>query len=412
MNILFKLLLAVIFVLIISYAVAYLYHFGKVKVIGKDRSVYKFLNGKQDKLYYFPNLKYGISGEISTIQALKKNKTKYRPRREFLQSSDGGEFAIDWFEPQNGAVIPDDAPIVIFQHGLSGGSSEPCIQKFALRCVNELGWRSCCFILRGCCGLRIKTLKSYHGTATYDFHDSLKHVSELYPKAPIAVLGYSLGGNMVAQYFGERESKYQGFRHYEYYERGEEMPKNVVCGGAVCCPFDFLTIDKHLPLRYSLIAGGGMWHYVNNNKHLIGETEMWKNLPKDFQATARNVDNAFTIHFFNFKDTDEFYKETSCIHTLNGIRLPFLFISTMNDCASLSIAFPWKVLEEECTDNVGAMMLKAGGHNGMFGVIDTKWTFDEEMMIKFFKYHFGLFNGINGKEERNNEEDKNKDKQE
>lgn len=397
MQTLIKLLLGAILVVLLLYVAAYVYHAGKVKVICKDRKIYDFLEGKVDKLYYFPNWKYGISGELSSLKALRLNKTKYRPRRELMESPDGGEFAIDWFESQNGKVLPDDAPILVFQHGMSGGSSEPCIQKFALRCVNELGWRSCCFILRGCCGLRAKTMASYHGTYTFDLHQGLKHVSSLYPDAPIALVGYSLGGNMIAQYFGERESKYQDFVKYDYYLNNEKIPSNIICGSAVCCPFNFLIIDKTISDRYQRIVGSGTWHWLENNKKVVENTEYWKNLPKDFIPFARNIDKQFTIHFYGFKDTDEFYDKTSCYHVLNGIKLPFLFISTKNDIFSISKAFPAKILKEECGDNVGALMLPSGGHNGMFYFNNTKNTFDEDILIKYYYYYFNKF-----KEERKN----------
>lgn len=91
----------------------WLHHSGKVKVIGRGRKSLKFLKGKEDSLYYFAHVYYGLNSIYNTISGFKYGKTKsYRPRREILIGADGGEFAIDWFEDDR-ITIPDDAPIIV-----------------------------------------------------------------------------------------------------------------------------------------------------------------------------------------------------------------------------------------------------------------------------------------------------------
>ncbi|KAH7831478.1 putative phospholipase ABHD3 [Monocercomonoides exilis] len=360
---------------------------GHVKVIGKGRYPFHFLNGKESKFFYFPHWKYGISQKLNTAGAYLENKSKKRPLREFLEGLDGGKFSLDWFVDENATKLHDSSPIVVFVHGINGGSSEPPLQKFALRCVKEIGWRSVCVIFRGCCGTKINTYRSYHGGYTEDFHIALKTIQERYPLAPIAVVGYSLGGNMVAKYFGERESKTRPKKLYGHLTNNEAIPSNVVCAAAVCCPFNFIATDKYISKKDLIQVGKGMIKYIDNQGPFLQDTDMYRNFFAQNDRSSFTIDNYFTKNFFGYETVYQMYDEMSCWHYLDGIRHPFLFISTKNDPVSIYKAFPTKVLKS-AGDYVGALVLPGGAHLGMFEMFSTKKTFDEELLLKYFSYYF------------------------
>ena len=154
---------------------------------------------------------------------------------------------------------------------------------------------------------------------------------------------------------------------------------------------DFQSVCKKYGVKLNTHIGKGMMHWIDNNREMVQSTGLLDTLPRDFIPTARNVDDHFTRRFFHFPDITTFYDQISCKHTLDGIRHPILFISTANDHFSMPEAFPQTILEEDCSDNVGAIITPSGGHMGMFQLFSTQVTFDEEILIQFFTYHFSRF---------------------
>eukprot|EP00770_Monocercomonoides_exilis_P003188 MONOS_3167.1-p1 / transcript=MONOS_3167.1 / gene=MONOS_3167 / organism=Monocercomonoides_exilis_PA203 / gene_product=AB-hydrolase YheT / transcript_product=AB-hydrolase YheT / location=Mono_scaffold00072:75918-77147(+) / protein_length=409 / sequence_SO=supercontig / SO=protein_coding / is_pseudo=false len=360
---------------------------GRILLVGKGRKPLVFLSNQSKPMFYFAHWKYGISAAINTGASYKCNKDKSRPQREVLIGSDGGEFAIDWFQTKDKTDLPENAPIVIFSHGINGGSSEPPLQRFALRCVRKLGWRAVCVIFRSCCGTTITTPTTYYAGYTDDLHIALKEIQSRYPDAPIALVGYSMGGNVVAKYLGERKSQFIQSRKPAHLLSGEPIPPNVLCAAAICCPFNLKAVDHLVHPRHLTPVGSRMFHLLQKQGKIVTESPRYKEFLQQPFRTSTAVDHYFTIHTFGFPDTDTMYDESSSCHYLDGIEVPMLFISTKNDPASIYKAFPKKEIEA-AGDNVAAIVSPGGAHLGMFGVFDTKWTFDEEMLVKYLQFWF------------------------
>lgn len=53
---------------------------------------------------------------------------------------------------------------------------------------------------------------------TEDLHIALKEISIRYPNAPIGLAGFSMGGNNIAKYLGERDSKIRPTKIYQHLE--------------------------------------------------------------------------------------------------------------------------------------------------------------------------------------------------
>jgi len=63
---------------------------------------------------------------VASMWAMRKRKkdAKYIPRREIVKTSDGGQFALDWFDaPPLSTPTAADAPIIFCVHGVNGGRS-------------------------------------------------------------------------------------------------------------------------------------------------------------------------------------------------------------------------------------------------------------------------------------------------
>ncbi|KAK2950234.1 putative Embryogenesis-associated protein EMB8 [Blattamonas nauphoetae] len=360
---------------------------GRVQVLIPGRTIFDFLGGKENSLYYWAHWKYGLSGHLNSYGSHKCNKNPYRPRRESFIGADGGEFSVDWFDAPDTSQLKPDTPIVVLVHGVNGGSSETWLQKMGIRLSDKEGYRVCCLILRGCCGSRVTTMRSYNGGYTEDLHILLEILALRHPQSSIAVLGYSLGGNLVAKYFGERNSKFRPFLEYAHLKDAKPIPANVKCGASICCPYNLEIIDKHLSHENQLMVAKGFEKYFHRHREIFSKHPNFATFEQNLgKQEFREIDALLNSNFFQFPDVKTFYRDSSCSHYLDGIQHPFLFISCENDPMSILEAFPKQELLA-APDNVGALLVKGGGHVGMFSFADTTKTFDEELLVKFLEYH-------------------------
>ncbi|KAA6395403.1 MAG: putative AB-hydrolase YheT [Streblomastix strix] len=333
------------------------------------------------RLYYWANLKYGFSSTLNTIYAYKLNKNKsYRPKREQFNGTNGGIFSVDWFLPDSDT---DSSPIIVVCHGINGGSNEPVVQKFCLRINREKKWKAAVVLYRGCCGTMLSTLQTYHGGFTEDLHIALKEISIRYPNAPIGLAGFSMGGNNIAKYLGERDSKIRPTKIYQHLEQNDPIPQNVKCAANLCCPFDFLYIDKHISKKQHMIAGAGMDKFVQKHSYMLSRTPQFDLYNAQNDKSSSTIDHMLTIHFFKYDSRDEFYRESSAVHYLDGVKLPMIFIQTKNDQVSDYGAFARKEIEEN--QNISAFILPGGAHLGLFPLMSTRRTFEEDIFIQFFE---------------------------
>lgn len=65
---------------------------------------------------------------------------------------------------------------------------------------------------------------------TNDYNEMVMHLSERHPRTRIVCVGFSLGGNIVTKYMGEKE---------------RNRPKNIIGGVSICqgyCAIEYVYI--------------------------------------------------------------------------------------------------------------------------------------------------------------------------
>ncbi len=95
---------------------------------------------------------------------------------------------------------------VIILHGL-GGHTDRAYMKGMIRTFNQGGWDGIAVNFRGCSGEPNKQLRFYHSGETQDLHHVIQHVNKTYNYKQIVLIGFSLGGNVVTKYLGEKSDK-------------------------------------------------------------------------------------------------------------------------------------------------------------------------------------------------------------
>ena len=148
--------------------------------------------------------------------ALARRPPRLPLRRERIELPDGDFVDLDW------AAGPREAMVLVL-HGLEG-SSRARYSLGMMQAVLERGWGAATLNFRGCSGEHNRLDRSYHSGETGDLDHVVGLLRARHPGLRIAVVGFSLGGNALLKWLGER---------------GGECP--VVAAAAVSVP---LLLDR------------------------------------------------------------------------------------------------------------------------------------------------------------------------
>ncbi|MCE9677639.1 hydrolase [Shewanella sp. AS1] len=135
---------------------------------------------------------------IQTILPVLTKVNAPKLQRQRLELDDGDFIDLDWL-----GKPAANQPIVVLVHGLEGSAES----HYARRLLHSLSLRQTCAVVhhhRSCSGVTNRLARSYHSGDTQDLHTSLSAIAAQYPGSPLLAVGYSLGGNVLTKYLGEK----------------------------------------------------------------------------------------------------------------------------------------------------------------------------------------------------------------
>lgn len=280
-----------------------------------------------------PHLQTIIAGRL-------RPQPKVDIRRERIELPDGDFVDADWqARPEE---IPG-SPIVVVVHGL-GGSIESRYARAMLHALRARGWRAVLMHLRGASGEPNRQARGYHSgdTADVGFFIDLLHQRE--PDTPLAVIGYSMGGNILLKLLGER---------------GDDLP--LTTGVAVSVPFDLALCAKAINQGFSRIYQATLIASLRE----LAEAKFRDmtppiNLPelaslKDFYA----FDDAVTAPLNGFASAQDYYDTCSSRRFMHRIKLPTLVVHAKDDPFMSAEVIP---TDQELSPSVRLELSDHGGH--------------------------------------------------
>ncbi|KAJ4479033.1 Alpha/Beta hydrolase protein [Lentinula aciculospora] len=319
---------------------------------------------------------FSVAGDFTNI-----DKVIYE--RTYLRLMDGGTLGLDFTPPGN--TFPDDAPIIVVCHGLTGGSYEAYVRAvLAPACapVSEggLGYRAVVVNFRGCAGVPVTSKQLYSAGWTDDLRMATIYLAHTYPRAPQLGLGFSLGANVMVRYLAEE---------------GERSRLESAC--VLGNPWDLVKNNwalEHTFLGKQIYSKGMANNLVNVLKLHSKALEKVdpptpsgtsKYEPDSTQASLvcaayhaalslRNpplsvFDNTFTRvggggpPVWPLASADAYYKHSSSHHVVPHVRKPLLAINSTDD--------PVVVHAPTSPEEVGSgytvvVLTEGGGHLGWF----------------------------------------------
>lgn len=208
-------------------------------------------------------------------------------------------------------------PHVILLHGLEGTVRSHYAQGL-LGEMARRGWSADLLIFRSCGDELNRARRFYHSGETSDLALALERITAEYPDAPLALVGVSLGGNVLLKYLGER---------------GDDVPPSLRAAAAVSVPFDLGRGADHIRHGFSRVYER---YFLDSLKRKALEKQRrYPDLvdPERMAAvrTLREFDDTLTAPLHGFADASDYYTKSSSLHFLEGIRIPTLLLSAEDD---------------------------------------------------------------------------------
>ncbi|CAJ1976809.1 unnamed protein product [Sphenostylis stenocarpa] len=191
--------------------------------------------------------------------------------RELFRTADGGTIALDWLlssDVSDDVVSEDEStPIVVVLPGLTSDSSSQYIKHLAYQTAKR-GWKVVVCNHRGLGGVSITSDISYNAGWTEDVRTVVNYLHKERSKAPLFVVGTSIGANILVKYLGED---------------GENIP--VAGAVAVCSPWDLLLGDRYIRRRrvqkiYDKVVAFGLQHYAKLHQSHFSRNANWEGIEK------------------------------------------------------------------------------------------------------------------------------------
>lgn len=268
---------------------------------------------------------------------------------ERLELADGDFLDLSWL-PETG--LPADAPLVVVLHGL-GGSLDSKYARGLLQQVARLGGRGVLLHFRGAAKPN-RLPRSYHSGETGDLGNLLTLLRKRFPTAPLAAVGYSLGGNVLLKYLGEQ---------------GTRSP--LACAVAVSIPFDLEgsahAIGRGFARVYQNYLLNAMRGVVTQKQQsgIINHPLPELTKLRDFH----HFDDAVTAPLNGFADARDYYSRSSCRPLLGQIETPTLILHSRDDPFTGPDVIPTKqelsaAIRFELSDHGGHVGFVAAGKQG------------------------------------------------
>lgn len=282
---------------------------------------------------------------------------------EQLELPDGDFIDLVWTANKN-----KNSPIIILLHGLEGSINSP-YAKGILKTIADNRWQGVLMHFRGCSGRHNRLNRSYHSGETGDIHTLVTVLKERYPDRPLAVIGISLGGNVLLKYLGEQNKQCL-----------------LSAAMAVSVPFDLadgaITLNKGFAKLYQ-------HHLINSLRKKLRDKFKNKPAPVDIDKLNEwpnfySFDHNVTALIHGFESAGDYYSKSSSKQFLKFITTPTLILHSKDDPFMSKKAIP---KEEELSDSTMLELTEYGGHVGFIygqSPFDAKYWI-EKRMLTFFK---------------------------
>ena len=258
-------------------------------------------------------------------------------KRERIELPDGDFIDLD-------CTLNSNDPAVLIMHGLEGSANSHYARRI-LHALPKQGYRGVLMHFRGRSGEPNRLPRAYHSGETGDI-DFIYNFLCNRGDPPTAVVAYSLGGNVLLKWLGEKNN---------------DAPK--IKAIAVSVPFLLNKLADHMNTGFPRIYQ----RYLVNSLHktFIAKGDI-VDLPIAAEAISKlrsfwEFDDKVTAPLHGFAGAKDYYHKSSSRQYLHQIKTPTLIIHSEDDPFMSSDVIPD---EDELSNSISLEITQRGGHVG------------------------------------------------
>jgi len=276
--------------------------------------------------------------------------------RERIATPDDDFLDLDWL--QHGS-----SNLVIISHGLEGNSTRAYVKGMARAAygqgVDVLAWN-----FRGCSEEMNRRLRFYHSGASDDLETVVRHALAKGYKQ-LYLVGFSLGGNLMLKYLGERPAY-------------SEIKRAVA-----------FSVPLHLHSSCLKISEPSNWIYnqrfLNNLKEkVIRKAAQMPGLDVTDMGSIKTLmafDDRYTAPLHGFESAIDYYTRCSALNFLHAIQVPTLIVNAQNDPFLSAACYPAVALKDHPVVKFESPLF--GGHVGFAQFRKNGLYWSEERALSF-----------------------------
>ena len=282
---------------------------------------------------------------------------------ERLELLDGDFVDLSW-------IRGGQSRVAILSHGLEGNAEQGYIRGMSAA-LARAGWDVLAWNFRGCGAESNRVPRFYHSGATEDLREVIARAAQDY--GAMAVIGFSLGGNLTLKYLGEAPPD-----------------ERIVGAAAISAPVDLAAsarqLDSHRANRIYLRR------FIRS---LVAKVETKAaRFPDQLNATdARKLrtfaefDDRYTAPLHGFRDAKDYWQQSSARQYLARINVPTLLLNAHDDPFLAPECFPFPEAEGSAHFH-----LEAPQHGGHLGFLESNrgrlGRYHERRVVDFLAAQF------------------------
>ncbi|WP_163830879.1 hydrolase [Spartinivicinus ruber] len=269
-------------------------------------------------------------------------------QRERVTTVDGDFIDLDWHSPQKSHNL------ALILHGLTGNSNSHYVLGLQ-QALHKIGWDSVAMNFRGCSGEPNLLPRGYHSGDSNDLAFIIKHLDQNTRYLKLAVIGFSLGGNVLLKWLGEIQHNYP-----------------IIAAVAVSVPFQLDECAKRMNQGLAKVYRNyflrDLIQYIEIKKSSFmaqGAIDQYKTLTtlgniKRYK-TFWDFDHNVTAPLHGFNSAADYYHRSSSKHYLAAIHCPTLIIHSLDDPLISASCLP---KEQDLSEFTELELTTTGGHVG------------------------------------------------
>ncbi|MDQ2667748.1 MAG: hydrolase [Gemmatimonadota bacterium] len=262
-------------------------------------------------------------------------------------------------------------PRLVLLHGLEGTIHSNYIRG-TLALARDRGWAADVLIFRGCGTRMNRQRRIYHSGETADLDMVVHRLVEENPGQPMVLAGFSLGGNVLLKWLGER---------------GDCLPRAIRGAATVSVPFDLEAGTRQIEYGFSRIY---THHFLRSlvvkaRAKLLAYPDLFDRDRLEQVKTLYDFDDVVTAPVHGFTDAHDYYSQSSALHFLPLVRSPTLLLSATDDPFMSSSTADAVLKVARANSFLHAEFHSRGGHVGFVAgrIPFLSHYYAEERVIEF-----------------------------